>query len=321
MGIQTMASQGSGQQSHFQPSSLTRQNSWYNLTLDEVNNQLGDMGKPLGSMNLHDLLQTIYTTEAKESSTVDVENTSSSSSLQRQASLTLARALSSKTVDDVWKEIQQGQKRMYHEHVNDQDRQPTLGETTLEDFLVQAGLFAEASPSPAVGLHPIDAVTPPTGIEMHPIDAVTPSIGLYPIDAVTPPIGLHPIDAVTPQSYPYKFGLSSPSPLLGALSDPTIPGRKGDSSDAYEKSMERRLKRKIKNRESAARSRARKQAYHNELVSKVSRLKGQNSWLKKEKVIIFMSDFLISSIWLLRLSSSVINFTREAPKTLTLQMI
>ncbi|XP_062082366.1 ABSCISIC ACID-INSENSITIVE 5-like protein 2 [Humulus lupulus] len=244
MGIQTMASQGSGQQSHFQPSSLTRQNSWYSLTLDEVNNQLGDMGKPLGSMNLHELLQTIYTTETKEYSTVDAENTSLSSSLQRQASLTLARGLSGKTVDDVWKEIQQGQKRRYNEHVKDQGRQATLGETTLEDFLVQAGLFAEASSSPAVGLHPIDAVTP--------------------------------------QSYPHKFGLSSPSPSLGTLSDPTIPGRKRDASDAYERSMERRLKRKIKNRESAARSRARKQAYHNELVSKVSRLEEENSMLKKE---------------------------------------
>lgn len=239
-----MASQGSGQQSHFQPSPLTRQNSWYNLTLDEVNNQLGDMGKPLGSMNLHELLQNIYTSEAKQSSAVDVENTSSSSSLQRQASLSLARALSGKTVDDVWKEIQQGQKRRYSEDVKGQDRQPTLGETTLEDFLVQAGLFAEAYSSPA--------------------------------------LGLDSIDAATAQSYPYKFGLSS-SPSIGALSDPTTPGRKRDASDAYERTMERRLKRKIKNRESAARSRARKQAYHNELVSKVSRLEEDNSKLKKEK--------------------------------------
>lgn len=215
-----MASQGSGQQSHFQPSPLTRQNSWYNLTLAEVNDQLGDMGKPLGSMNLHELLQNIYTSEAKQSSVIDVENTSSSSSLQRQASLTLARAFSGKTVDDVWKEIQQGQKKRNCEDVKGQDRQPTLGETTLEDFLVKAGLYADASSSPVVGLDSIDAVTP--------------------------------------QSYPHKFGLS-PSSSIGALSDPTTPGRKRDASDAYERTVERRLKRKIKNRESAARSRARKQ--------------------------------------------------------------
>lgn len=41
MGIQTMNSHGSGQQSHLQ--SLDRQKSWFSLTLDEVENQLGDL--------------------------------------------------------------------------------------------------------------------------------------------------------------------------------------------------------------------------------------------------------------------------------------
>ncbi|KAJ4840604.1 hypothetical protein Tsubulata_020906 [Turnera subulata] len=82
---------------------------------------------------------------------------------------------------------------------------PTLGELTLEDFLVQAGLFAEAS------------VAPPNDMNLLP---------------------------------------------------PTL---------------ERRLRRKIKNRESAARSRARKQAYHNELVSKVSHLEEKNLKLMKDK--------------------------------------
>ncbi|XP_015898717.1 ABSCISIC ACID-INSENSITIVE 5-like protein 2 isoform X2 [Ziziphus jujuba] len=244
MGIQTMASQGNGQQSHFQPSPLTRQNSWYSLTLDEVKSHLGDIGKPLGSMNLDELLQNIWTTEANQSAEVKVENTSSANSLQRQASLTLARALSGKTVDEVWREIQHGQKRRFGEDMKGQNRELTLGETTLEDFLVQAGLFAEASLSSAMALDSIDAATP--------------------------------------QTYQHTFGLSS-SPSIGALSDPTTPGRKRDASDALEKTMERRLRRKIKNRESAARSRARKQAYHNELVTKVSRLEEENIKLKKEK--------------------------------------
>lgn len=220
MGIQTMASQGNGQQSHFQPSPLTRQNSWYSLTLDEVKNHLGDVGKPLGSMNLDELLQNIWTTEANQSAEMEVENTSSASSLQRQASLTLARALIGKTVDDVWREIQQGQKKRFGEDVKDREEELTLGETTLEDFLVQAQLFAEASLSPTMGLDSIDAATP--------------------------------------LNYQYTFGLSS-SPSIGALSDITTPGQKRNASDAFEKTMERRLKRKIKNRESAARSRARKQ--------------------------------------------------------------
>lgn len=284
MGFQTMASQANGQQSHFQPSPLLRQPSWYSLTLDEVKNQLGDTGKPLGSMNLDELLQNIWTAEANQSIEMDIENTSSASSLQRQASLTLARGLSGKTVDEVWREIQQGQKKRYGEDMKCQDTEITLGETTLEDFLVQAGLFAEGSLSPA--------------------------------------IALDTIEVAVPQSYPHNLGLSS-SPSFGTQSDTTTPGRKRDASDAYEKTIERRLRRKIKNRESAARSRARKQvqfsvcfcllfsmnyvgfcfiylprdpcgsiqAYHNELVSKVSRLEEKNIKLKKEKVrnLSFMS--------------------------------
>ncbi|KAK7306800.1 hypothetical protein VNO77_44758 [Canavalia gladiata] len=247
MGIQTMGSQGNGQQSHLQPSSLSRQGSWYSLTLDEVNSQLGDMGKPLWSMNVDELLQNVWTAEASKSvigGGVDSEIMSSSSSLQRQASLSLARALSGKTVDDVWREIQQGQKERYGEDVKSHDREMTLGETTLEDFLVQAGLFAAASISPAAGLDTMDS-------------------------------------PVAPQGFLQKTGLLS-SPSIGSLSD-TRPGRKRDTPDAYEKTLERRLRRKIKNRESAARSRARKQAYHNELVSKVSRLEEENVKLKKEK--------------------------------------
>ncbi|KAK8485055.1 hypothetical protein V6N11_031077 [Hibiscus sabdariffa] len=128
------------------------------------------------------------------------------------ASLNFARALSEKTVDQVWSEIQQGEKRRYGEE-KDRKREPMLGETTLEDFLVRL----------------------------------------------------------------------SPNPSIGTLSDTPMTGRKRDAEDAFEKCIERRLRRKIKNRESAARSRARKQAYHNELVNKVSRLEEENVKLKREK--------------------------------------
>ncbi|XVF20209.1 hypothetical protein REPUB_Repub11eG0178100 [Reevesia pubescens] len=218
MGIQTMGSPSNGQQSHLQPSPLVRQNSWYSLTLNEVENQLGNLGKPLGSINLDELLNNVWSTEPNQSLGMDTETTSSSSSLQRQASLTLVRAFSGKTVDQVWKEIQQGQKKRYGEEMKGQEREATLGETTLEDFLVQAGLFvAETSLAPTMEL------------------------------------------VSTPQSYPHQIGLS-PTPSIGTLSDTPITGRKRDTQDALEKSIERRLRRKIKNRESAARSRARKQA-------------------------------------------------------------
>ena len=44
---------------------IARQNSLYNLTLDEVQNQLGDLGKPLTSMNLDELLKSVWTAEGE----------------------------------------------------------------------------------------------------------------------------------------------------------------------------------------------------------------------------------------------------------------
>ncbi|KAG7033458.1 ABSCISIC ACID-INSENSITIVE 5-like protein 2 [Cucurbita argyrosperma subsp. argyrosperma] len=245
MGIQTMGSQLNGQQSHLQPASLMRQNSWYGRTLDEVKSQLGELGKPVGSMNLDEFLHNIWAAEDNQSMEMESESSSSAYSLQRQASFTLARALSGKTVDDVWREIQQGKKKKKNcEDLKTQSSVTTLGDITLEDFLIQAGLYAEASPSPIMSL-----------------------------DA---------IDSMDEQTFSQKIGLLSSFPSLGTLSD-TTPKRGRDPSDTFEETMDRRLKRKIKNRESAARSRARKQAYHNELVNKVSRLEEENLKLKKEK--------------------------------------
>ncbi|CAN1780449.1 ABSCISIC ACID-INSENSITIVE 5-like protein 2 [Linum perenne] len=228
-----------GNQSLFQP--LGRQNSLYNLTLDEVQNQLGDLGKPLISMNLDELLKNVLTVNQ--------------TSLQRQASLSIAGALSKKTVDEVWRDIQQsktnGEKK--------KDRQPTLGEMTLEDFLVKAGVVAEAS--------------------MDSRDA-----GVAGIDA-----NVAPQFSQQSQWLQYHQHAQFPHPqqnmLMGTLSDSQMPARKrGAPGEIVEKHVERRQKRMIKNRESAARSRARKQAYTNELENKVSRLEEENERLRKLKV-------------------------------------
>lgn len=240
MGFQTMGSHGMGQQPHLQP--LARQNSWFSLTLGEIESQCGEFSKPLGSMNLDELLKNVCTSEATQSSAMDIGSSSPASSLQRQASIALARAFSGKTVDEVWRDIQQGQKEKNVEEIKAQEREPTLDEITLEDFLVKAGHFAEVSSGPLVGVD----------------------------------------NAVTTQKVQPQISLS-PSHSIDTLSDTPQPGRKRGSADAIEKTLERRLKRKIKNRESAARSRARKQAYHNELVAKVSCLEEENIKLKKEK--------------------------------------
>lgn len=269
MGIPTMGSEGgdgsNGKQSQFQP--LARQNSMYSLTLDEVQNQLGDLGKPLSSMNLDELLKNVWTAEANQSMGLDAEGTAlaNQTALQRQASLSLTSALSKKTVDEVWRDIQQNK----NEERKTRERQPTLGEMTLEDFLVKAGVVAEASSEkkgtgPVIGVDAsIASQFPQQGQWMqysqpqyqHPQQMV----GVYmPSQPIPQPVHVG-VGAVMDVTY-QDNQLALPSPLMGALSDTQTPGRKrGAPEDIIEKTVERRQKRMIKNRESAARSRARKQ--------------------------------------------------------------
>ncbi|PKI43179.1 hypothetical protein CRG98_036437 [Punica granatum] len=299
MGIQTMGSQaggggsGSSNGKHSQLQGLTRQNSIYSLTLDEVQNQLGDLGKPLSSMNLDELLKNVWTAEAGQPLGVDIEGTTSGNqtNIQRQGSLSLIGAWSKKTVDEVWRDIQQnkdgGEKKS-------QERQPTLGEMTLEDFLVKAGVPVESSPdkrsaNPAVGVDPsIAAQFPPQGQWIqyppqpqfsHPSQSM---MGVYtPAQPLPQPLQM---GAGGMMDIPYPDSqLALPSPLMGTLSDTQTSGRKrGVTEDIIEKSVERRQKRMIKNRESAARHC--KQAYTNELEQKVSRLEEENERLRKRKV-------------------------------------
>ncbi|EEC75154.1 hypothetical protein OsI_11360 [Oryza sativa Indica Group] len=86
---------------------------------------------------------------------------------------------------------------------------------------------------------------------------------------------------------PRPLGLGA-GPVLDALyHDGPVSGSKrapaAGEGAAAEKTVERRKKRMIKNRESAARSRARKQAYTNELENKISRLEEENKRLRMHK--------------------------------------
>ncbi|XP_050210834.1 ABSCISIC ACID-INSENSITIVE 5-like protein 2 [Mercurialis annua] len=238
MGIQTMGSEADGTGNNGKETQLQRlgrNNSMYSLTLDEVQSQLGDLGKPLSSMNLDELLKNVFTAE---------------SALQRQGSnLSLTDSLSSKTVDEVWRDIQQTK-------INEQSK-PTLGEMTLEDFLVKAGV---------VGVDP-DQLAPQTQWMQqyqHPQQAM---MGVYMSQPMPHPHHMYPENQL--------------STSMGILSDVHNPAPA--PVHIVEKTVERRQKRMIKNRESAARSRARKQAYTNELENKVSRLEEENERLRKRK--------------------------------------
>lgn len=304
-----MGSQGGAVQEPKLQESLTRQGSLYSLTLDEVQNQLGDLGKPLGSMNLDELLKSVWSAEANQgtgmvtdSSGAQAGQGTSASSLPHQGSLTLFNDLSKKTVDEVWKDIQQ--KKNSNQERATQERHSTFGEMTLEDFLVKAGVVAK-SPSaqkggvaPALGVDPIAPAQHDVSQHVQWMQYQLPSMQqpqqrqhqLNTMAVFMPGHGVQqPLpdsgNAILEAAYENQM-IMSPSSLMGTLSDTQTPGRKRVApEDMVEKTVERRQKRMIKNRESAARSRARRQAYTHELENKVSRLEEENERLRRQKEI------------------------------------
>ncbi|KAJ0262557.1 ABSCISIC ACID-INSENSITIVE 5-like protein 8 [Hirschfeldia incana] len=116
---------------------LSRQGSLYSWTLDQIQDNLG---KDCGSMNIEELLMNISSAEGTQGAVVPTNGVNEG--LQRQGSITLPRILSQKTVDEVWKYITE------EELTNNDGRstnipqiqkQPTLGDITLEEFLTRAG--------------------------------------------------------------------------------------------------------------------------------------------------------------------------------------
>ncbi|CAL0321629.1 unnamed protein product [Lupinus luteus] len=237
---------------------LAREGSLYNLTLDEVQNQLGNLGKPLRSMNLDELLKSLWSSEVAsgldfggdENNMQQLVELVSGSSLNPQGSLTLFGDLCKKTVDEVWRDMQM--KKGGDRDKEAKERQPTLGEMTLEDFLVKAGVVTDSFPTKDDGgaISGIDSnVASGKNVSQHG----------------------HWMQYQQQQHQNQQDGTQ------------TL-GRKRVASDnvVVEKTVERRQKRMIKNRESAARSRARKQAYTQELEIKVSRLEEENERLRRQ---------------------------------------
>ncbi|KAJ8500674.1 hypothetical protein OPV22_011226 [Ensete ventricosum] len=131
---------------------LAREPSIYSLTFDELQSTLGVAGNDFGSMNMDELLRNIWSAEESQAMAAAAPAPAPApapalaldgafAGLQRQGSLTLPRTLSQKTVDQVWRDLicpaQQGMPPAAG--VSHQHRQPTLGEMTLEEFLVRAG--------------------------------------------------------------------------------------------------------------------------------------------------------------------------------------
>nr|WEU80659.1 abscisic acid-insensitive 5-like protein isoform X3 [Citrus trifoliata] len=138
---------------------LTRQSSVYSLTFEEFQNTVGGMGKDFGSMNMDELLKNIWSAEETQNMVASSSGNQPdcTNGLQRQGSLTLPRTLSQKTVDEVWRDISKeyslkdgiaggsggGGGGQGPNNMPQAQRQQTLGEMTLEEFLVRAGVVRE----------------------------------------------------------------------------------------------------------------------------------------------------------------------------------
>ncbi|KAK9163320.1 hypothetical protein Syun_004222 [Stephania yunnanensis] len=142
---------------------LSRQPSIYSLTLEEFQNSMGGIRKDFESMNMDEFLKNIWTAEEAQGLALTCIGVSAEDggpaaacNLQRQGSLTLPRTLSQKTVDEVWKESYMESGNGGGRGGNGSNlprtarRQQTLGEMTLEEFLVRAGVVREDAQSMAV---------------------------------------------------------------------------------------------------------------------------------------------------------------------------
>ncbi|KAB2076510.1 hypothetical protein ES319_A06G045800v1 [Gossypium barbadense] len=295
MGDRFMMSPNRSEGQHFPP--LASQiSSLYNLTFDEVQSQLGKIGKPLNAMNLDELLRSLIAVEEGGL----VQNPSSSSSSSSAASFFLGNinfngTLSKKTVDEVWKEIVNNGGG----NVNAMDNrfvqhQLTLGETTLEDFLVRAGVInggiqdGVIHPQQFMAIDPMPVVSQQADWLQFQMAAVQQQQQMTMMDSnLNVPESVYENQVVDVGYHENQLAITMPMPAMSATSSDSQPtaARKHRYSDVMEKTIERRQKRMIKNRESAARSRARKQAYTNQLELEVDQLKKMNSWLKRQKEV------------------------------------
>ncbi|CAK8533079.1 unnamed protein product [Lathyrus sativus] len=277
---------------------LSRSGSLYNLTLDEVQNHIGNLGKPLGSMNLDELLKSVWSVEAGEVSDFGRDGAANMqqnqlSEMNRQGSLTLSGDISKKTVDEVWKDMQV-KKRGVDRDMEARERQQTLGEMTLEDFLVKAGVVGESFHNKEggdllrVGSNE-DSRKNVSQHDHHWMQFQLPSTTQQPPQHQHEKHLMPAFMAVHAIQQPFQVARN---PVLDAAMSPsslmdtqTLGRKRVASGIVVEKTVERRQKRMIKNRESAARSRARRQAYTQELELKVSRLEEENERLRRQNEI------------------------------------
>lgn len=125
-------------------SSLARQMSVYSLTFDEFQRSLGGVGKDFVWMNMDELLKNIWIAEETQAMEGAAAPGVGNAGLQRRGSFILPWTLSHMTVFEVWRNLlcpaQATAAPAAAAVLQQQHRHPTLGEMTLEEFLVRDGV-------------------------------------------------------------------------------------------------------------------------------------------------------------------------------------
>jgi len=216
-------------------------------------------GKSFGAMNMDEFLANLWTTvEENDNEGGGAHNDGEKPAvLPRQGSLSLPVPLCKKTVDEVWLEIQNGVQQHPPSSNSGQNsaenirRQQTLGEITLEDFLVKAGVVQEPLKTTMRMSSSDFGYNPEFGVGLHCQNQNNygDNRSVYSEN--------RPFYSVLGESSSCMTGNGRSNQYLTGLDAFRIKKRIIDGPP--EILMERRQRRMIKNRESAARSRARRQ--------------------------------------------------------------
>ncbi|KAJ8750268.1 hypothetical protein K2173_014183 [Erythroxylum novogranatense] len=276
---------------------MNHQNSILSLTLNEI--QL-KRGKSVGSMNMDEFLANLWSGDEGQvlphinlnESTQNFSTVVNQTPLRRQGSFSIPTPLCKKTVDEVWYEIQREQP--YDQkpvtvgaHRHPLDGQPTLGEITLEDFLIKAGVVHEVTSQEKAlssGQNENSCIEVNFGVGLGGFSITTTHHQNVGTNMLAAGNGFSSYQ-MFPQGQGYG-GEAAPSngkdekgEGLVELGAQQIKKKIVDGPP--EVLVERRQRRMIKNRESAARSRARKQAYTVELELELNQLREENAKLKQ----------------------------------------
>ncbi|KAF7805707.1 ABSCISIC ACID-INSENSITIVE 5-like protein 1 [Senna tora] len=247
---------------------ISKQNSILSLTLDEIQCK---SGISFGSMSMDEFLTSIWSSEdVKLTSQSQISHDDSAQDksvakatdptlLPQQGSLCVPPPICKKTVDEIWCEIHKPPENEPKEITKNETlkKEQTLGEMTLEDFLIKAGVVQESSFQNQTKL----------------------GLGFYnERNILGKEIAETPMLLWQRNGVMVREGSSSMRETCGFSGNG---GRKRIIDGPPEVVVERRQRRMLKNRESAARSRARRQAYTVELEAELTQLRQENEQLKQ----------------------------------------